>query len=719
MFNASNENIIPPAATRFDMGNTTGFEPQLVLTLMPLGAQVKMLLDSGHWLNCTAHASIEEYNLTYDRWRFDIQTVPNTANVTIIKGDSNWSAIGFSPYCNYTETNQYFNLTDVYDSIVYSVWFTVPKVSPYSVVTISLFNAFTGQGFFFEQWKVMYCQGATWVNTSASTLSVSTFKAEPETYYTIAVLDYFNNVVATESLYTSAKEIYLSIPLSVYSYRFYDGTDQFVKLWIWYNVSAPPYTEYISPRETSEHFLIAGNYRFAMTTYSDSGITGVTRTWLRTVADAGYVIYSGATIQEVLTTAQGVQATQEVITDILTPDIVWVGNNMPGVPAWIGFTNNMTVVDNRYVLEATSHQTGSGTWLYFNSSEPMRYTSLTLLNDYFYFTGNVSTALRINYTSNATMVYSVNILSSSISLSGGSYTIWSNRTISVTRDLSWRVTNAFSYNYYTDTDYYKAEISVNNPTGVQWRNLYMFVPYLNGSYADNRSVKVFDMNNSLYLVEGSQYVLSKTGYHLWFSTFANNTLRGFQFSYTMVNDSWVPPIVQITVTTVGNGVNTTVIWHTMTYWYCDVSWTNSYRETYDNAFYMKMACNPYPDMSSIVILTDTGFMITNAIISGDTIMIPNVRVPVGAAIHYRILFQSAPLDQGLALTFGGISIYVLLGIIALTCALSAILLIWSGDTANLKSMERKDTFGKIFLFLAVITTIGIVLLSLLQTISGG
>jgi hypothetical protein len=303
-------------------------------------------------------------------------------------------------------------------------------------------------------------------------------------------------------------------------------------------------------------------------------------------------------------------------------------------------------------------------------------------------------------------------------LNGGSYTVWSNRTVSVTRDLSWRIVKAFSWSFYTATDYYKSEITFENPTGVQWRNLYIFVPYQNGSYVDNRSAEVFDMNNSVLLVEGSQYVLSKTGFHMWFSTFANNTQRGFQFSYTMVNDSWLPPIMQITVTTVGNGVNTTVIWHTMTYWYCDVSWTNSYRETYDNAFYMKMATNPYPDMSSIVILTDTGFLITNAIISGDTIMIPNIRLAVGEAIHYRILFQSAPLDEGMALTFGGMSIYLLLGIVIIVCALSAVLLIWTGDTNNAKAMERKDIFGKIFLFLAAIGTLGIILLALLQSISG-
>jgi hypothetical protein len=71
------------------------------------------------------------------------------------------------------------------------VWISVPKVNPYTTVHISLYNTFTGEGFYWEQMKVMICDGNSWDNTSAESVARADFYVEPEMNYTIRILDYF------------------------------------------------------------------------------------------------------------------------------------------------------------------------------------------------------------------------------------------------------------------------------------------------------------------------------------------------------------------------------------------------------------------------------------------------------------------------------------------------------------------------------------------------
>ena len=146
----------------------SSYDPVLEIQYNDLsGTDICIELDSGSWVNGTAFPDTQDWNLTYELHCYELDTLPSSKNMTITKQDANWTFAGLSPSCNYTDSDASLVLEDVYDSICYRVWFYVPKSNPYTSVHLSLYNSFTGEGFFWEQMKVMICDGLTWDNTTA------------------------------------------------------------------------------------------------------------------------------------------------------------------------------------------------------------------------------------------------------------------------------------------------------------------------------------------------------------------------------------------------------------------------------------------------------------------------------------------------------------------------------------------------------------------------
>jgi len=634
-----------------------------------------------------------------------------------------WSLVNSSAWSNMTgiQVMNLLNLTEAQltgliinstGNMSSNLTILISFVSPR--IHLSYYNGFTGIGIAPYEFNV-----SASVNGSAYQ-RIQTDLANGILYKNVSIIvrDFFGRILYNQSKNIITIDFYWDIPLYVYNYKFYNQKDFFTKVWIWYNYSVAPYSEYLSPKETIEFFLLPGNYIFAMTVFDNNGITGLTYYWSRVVADAGYVILDGVTITEVLTTATGIKATQKVITDILTPDIVMIGYNMPSAPAFIGYFTNSTNMRMEYVIQTNTYQTKSGAYLWFNSTEPdvNEVTTMVTFSDSFLFTGNVSTTMYINET-NASTVYSATTLPSSVSLTGSSYTIWANRTVSVTRMCGFRYSQAFTYHYFSN-DTYQADITFKNPSETSWRDLYLFVPFQNMSNVDNESLSVYDINNTIPLSQGTNFVQSRTGVHLWFPSLTNDTWRGFRIQYTSTNQNETPTPT-ITVTQIGDGNSMTYNWQGIPYYFSDASWINTYRRAYHGGIYIRMQTNPLPDPTSVIVMTENGLILIQATVNGNTIYIPDMTVATGAKIQFRVLFQAMSPSIGTT----NEQVLTIFGVIAVTGLILCVLFVRINPKGTTEAQKKRyEQFGMIFLGVSVLFAIATILYLLFTAtgkLSGG
>ena len=574
---------------------------------------------------------------------------------------------------------------------------TITAHSIRSIVHLNYYNNFTGLGQDPTLFNVSVAVGSGGFNRTTQDITSGLIGQN----ISVSVRDYFGRVIANETMMINDSETFFDIGLPVYSYRFTNSGDMYTRLWVWYNLSLPPYRCFVPPHETESFYLYPGVYKFGATVYDANGVTGQTYVWTRTVSDIGYVLLNGATITEILNVANGIQSQQTVLTDLLLPSIIWIGFNMPVVPASIQITNSSTTIPTRIVCEANTIQVKAGNYTYFNSTAPdsTTVTTRTVLYDDFYFTGNYSTHLTINNSDTLAIEYNGTTLPSSITLNGSDYTVDANHTISVTRNLGFRYSEAFSYNFYPSghplgAKVYEADVTVHNPSDTVWRSVDVFIPFQNSSTMDNRSLLVWDLNNSIYLTEGVHYSVSNSGVYLFFPTLSNGTWRGFRIDYTTQNDSRFLAPPHIIVTTVGDGKMMTQQWQSDLWYYSTATWLNTYREAYSGPLYIEMQTSPAMDVDQqVVVLTSAGYVIS-AIVSGNTITIPSITLAVGEQISYTILFKSSMGAGGAAdWSFAGIPIWVYASIIGIMTFFIA---------AFLKFSRKNDKDGNVILTISVI-----------------
>jgi hypothetical protein len=599
-------------------------------------------------------------------------------------------------------------------------------IAPYVEITatsklcqihLSYYDAFTGEGI------------APWsFNVSARIANATLARIVPElttgmydVNLTVVVCDFFGNELYNQTKLVNAADFYWDIGLPIYNYKFYNQNPTFALLRIYYNLVGAPYSEFIPPYDYVARYLKAGTYRFNITFYGASGIQGDTYTWTRTIPSitftgAGFVILQGDTISEVIASVSGMQATVQVLADLVTPDLVWIGVNVPRVPASIFAVSTSTILNNRYVIQAKTHESASGTFTNFTAAIPGNYSIKTIISDYLTFLGNSSTNISINSTTTGNVIYTSTTLLSSLDMSaypagnGKSFTIWTNRSTSVTRDIEFRWEVGFTYQYFpggntssaTERNLYKADLTFYNEHHLAWKNISIFVPMANASYVDNRSYRIYDMNNTVYLTEGTNFVLTKDGSYMWFSFWNGTLFRGFEFTYTTVNDSRFNIPVTITVTRIGDDSGMTKEWNGRPFYFAVATWTNSYRETYHASLYIVLDLAMSVDSSTIKVLTDTGVIVIGATVNGNTIVIPDVTVNVGDKVSYVILFDTKTPSSPTDISIAGIPVlYVCLVVGVVSFIIGALFVAFRKE-------ESMQQFGRIFMGIAVLCFIIVV-----------
>jgi hypothetical protein len=336
-----------------------------------------------------------------------------------------------------------------------------------------------------------------------------------------------------------------------------------------------------------------------------------------------------------------------------------------------------------------------------------------VLSDDFYFVGVATTAIRINNSVSGICEYNGSTLPPTITLNGSDYTIWSNQTISVSRSLGIRFSMAFSYNFYPSgnpigANAYVASVMIGNPDDSEttWRGIDLFIPREPSSSWDNRSLRVFDINNSVTLNEGVQYAVSSNGVYMFFSSLDNGTFRCFQVSYTNQNDSRTLSIPRVIVNTVGDGNTLTVEWNGGLFWYSDVTWRNDYREKYEGPLNFEMDVSPAMDNNGpIIILTANGAAVTTAIVSGNLITIPSVSLNPGESISYRIMWTSAVEGGSSAWAIAGVPLWTVLALIAVMTFFLAIFLKFGTGGGRKHNSE-----GDVLLSISVVCLLALFLL---------
>lgn len=721
-FKSSRDGVTPPTIGVNELiylyDTTVGSNCTLSITYTFPGVRVQYELDSGLWLNSTLIPEVLDWNLTFEVYYLALDTVPNTKNVTLLKGGVNWTLQGVTPLTNYTENSTEIRLEDVYDSICYRVYITVPKSSPYSQLHVSLYNSFTGEGLFWEQLRVFYSEGVAYNTSTGTQLSRPDFLVEPGMDYTIRVVDYFGNPLADYSTSANAAEVFVSIPVPAYSWQIFNMNDQPVLVRILWNHSGAPWSFFVAPGFPIERFLKGGNYSFFVTFYSSQGVAGSTVFYNRTLPmpglNASFIFVNGTTLSEIISAVNGVQAVQTILVSLLTPGVLWTGLNVPTIPGYImGGITNADIFNNRFVVSAQTTETHAGFSLNYSDPVPATVSTSTIIADDWRFLGNLSTHLFINQTNTSTLVYTATTLPATVSTNGLALSLWTNRTVSATRELSVRFTEAFTYQYRPDLRQYETNILLHNGGGIQWRNVSLFVPFSNASKVNNESVVVFDLNLTLALAEGTNYAQTATGVYLWWPYFNTSVWKGVMINYTTVNDSEFSKVASIVVLQLGDGSTFTRVWQSDTFFYCDASWTNSWRQTYTGPLYITLKLSVSVDPTTVIVLNGASNVVLNVIVNGNTVIIPDLTIPVGTTVTFVVLFQSKTTGSILDLKYAGIPIFIVaMSVMIAALAMGGVLSIMAGKNV------RQRQIGMLFLGVAVLAIGFLVILVIFATVTG-
>ncbi len=206
--------------------SSPSLRPYILITYSPGPVSIVYELFGGTTANLWVMPETWAINSTHDCYLFDFDTWDQVDNVSIAKGDANWTLLGYTPYANSTsEDDGYINLTGVIKGATYRVYVSVPT-ERLSEVYFAVYISSTGEGLPFETFRLRYCSGLTYNNTTAMDVVSPVIYLDYGENWTVAVLDYFGNEITNQSFVTNAALEYISIPVDVHSVKVYNQKDR-------------------------------------------------------------------------------------------------------------------------------------------------------------------------------------------------------------------------------------------------------------------------------------------------------------------------------------------------------------------------------------------------------------------------------------------------------------------------------------------------------------
>lgn len=584
----------------------------------------------GSVANLTLISSAWSYNNTHDMAMYEFDSHTGMANISIPIPQS-WTLYGFNPIGTYTDDGNYLNITGVFEGVTYRIYFTY-EASSIVDVHVSIYQASTGEGFPFETWRIKYCENLTYNDEESISLSSADFKVDYGGNYSIGVLDYYGNVITTQAFVANSFQKFIDIPLDIHSFKVYNQQEDFTRFRIYYNGTGAALTFFCAPNEAVERYLRPGDYAVVVTQYP--GGVAATSEWFNiTVDDAEFLKVNGTSISMVISDVAGVQAMQAVITSLVTPDMVFVVENMPSVS-----TEAIEYIHPWSVVTANAEDVGSGTSIAMWLPHPnVAGTTYTILSDRLLLSGQYNTEIWVNTTAGAN-VYHASVLPASVTLGGQNLTVQTNSSISVMRQTEWRAETLFYWSYYTTQHRYEVTLDVNNSMSKNMTDVNWFIGFAENRSVDLESVAVYDIDNAVYLVEGLNYDIGTSGVRMYFDTLAAGLERNFRISCYDANASTGQSVPLIIISS-----KVDAVWGGDDYYKCSGSWTSSYATVYNGQLNIKLDFT-----GSEAIKTESVFVVDASnnnmlsadqwYISGNVVTINYVTADPGDVLKYDVYF---------------------------------------------------------------------------------
>jgi hypothetical protein len=624
-------------------------------------------MDDGFTYSTSISPHVEVHNSTALAYTYEFDTSSNISRMSIFKGGAGWTLYSVTPYCNLTDTSTSTYLNSTLDGVTYRVCYLVP-VTTNTIVYVSMYVSSTGVGLPFETFRLQYCPGLAYNNSSASDLTSPTFWVGYGNY-TVAVLDYFGNIIETMAFVVNGQYEYVAIPLDVNSFKIFNQQDDFTKIRIYYANATSPIEFFCAPNEPVETFLRDGNYSVGVTMYNNH--TALTTVWFSpSVNGSEFILIQGNTISQVISDVAGVYSLQTVITTMVTPDVVMVAEDLPSVP-----DETIIFIHPWSVIAASVNVNGSGMnetlWLPHQNTTGSYYTVST---DDLYLSGAWPTTIWLNYT-NGMSFYHAHNLPSYLALDGGNYTLVTSASVNFTRHTEWREETLFYYTYYTTQKKYEVILDINNSMTADWTSVNWLIGLPEGAIIDMSSVKVYDLDNALYLTAGKNYDVSATGIKMLFTSLNSSSARHMKLTMYDANAS-SSTVLAIAYT--DSYAQSSYLGKA--YFKSTASWTNGQGATYSDEIKVKLDFQDdeqrFIVTSDIVIydrvagraLQSWEFTISDGVISID-----HATVPVGEVQSYDIYFHLDMSSDGgfdlntpiITLPGGGVISVFVLSVIAL------------------------------------------------------
>lgn len=590
------------------------------------GEPVDKYLRSGNYQISVTHYVNDEPAITYD-----YNLTINSARFFMINGTTLSQII--------SDINGVGDKQDILATEITVINENLANIITHHKIYVAMFIASTGQGLPFESFRLSYCEGPTYNQETAIDIVSSNFALLKNKVYTVAVVDYYGNVLHTKTFETTTNEVYLVLPLDIHSFKVFNQQEVFVKIKIYYNQTIAPMTFYVAPSETVEQYLRPGDYTIVVTSYFGSVydgkdiVVGESRYFDLNVSDAEFLMIDGTKLSRVITDIQGLKAMQNVVTKLVTPDVVFIGEDMPVVSG-----EDVVYIHPWAIMKATSESDKTGKtielWLPYADVTGV---DTYIESDKIYISNSVpGNYIWVNTSSGATIYEGA--CPTVLNLNGGNYTIESEHNITVHRETTFRQELLFYYAYYTTQKMYEVTLTLSNNMSYQsLKNVNWLVCFPEGRQIDPSSVKVIDLNNDMVLMAGEHYDVTNTATRMMFYEFNAGLSRTFKFVMYDKN------------ATDNTGVATAVTeyYEKVNYqgesWFkSTISWTNSYATKYNKEFKIKLNFDKAPAIAEMIVYDRVkGRELSQSEYSyaGNVLTIGLVNVDIGEVCGYDIYFK--------------------------------------------------------------------------------
>jgi len=464
---------------------------------------------------------------------------------------------------------------DVSGRVEYVANIDVDLKSEPTTVYIRLYDSSTGEGIPWERFVVK------WDSTITPTNVIQAWTDES---HDVEVEDFWGNDLYTATVSTWDAPIHLlKVPVTIYSVKLFNQQPDYVhKVSVYYNLVDGPYTEYIAPLEVVELHLKAADYRFDWVPYRNY-VAQDTQRFDLSISEANYFLINGTTISRVVTDVAGVYALQEVLTTLVSPDLVYVLEDPPEAPCSDDL--GIAYLHPYEVLRADVRYNGTGTSALLWTPHPdLAGRNYTVDRDVLHFSGPYATRIYVNWSSNGTCRYNLTHLPASLDLGdAGNYTLWTNNSVSWSREASWRQYTIFWWEYHISEHRYRVSRSANNTMNLTLRNVNWMVGWPEDVSVDLTGVDVFDIDNQRHLTRGEHYDATVGGVYMHWASLASGASRSFRVTAWDLNTTGLYDTPVITCVDAADEH-----YRDSVYKYCQGSWTNDYAVPYQGSILINL-----------------------------------------------------------------------------------------------------------------------------------